>query len=555
MSTVLPPAAPTLTLPNGGAPVVVTATGDARALAALQAGASLEVVALARPSRGMLEVMTDQGPLQLKVQPPGTLPPIPEGARLTLQVGGNGAVMVTAVNGRPLGGPPVIGGVGNPALPGLPQPGVAGAAVGPGVSGPSVAAMPLPGAGGAVPPAAPAANPAPFGLTATVIRPAVTPVQGGAPPPSLPSPGQPLPANLPAGTQITVRIAGIEIPPPGGMVPSPTAPKPAQGGAPGVGAHPGAGPAPQPGGVPVPSLPAAPSPPSVLPGGAAVPLLAGTVTAHPPGGQAVLSTAIGTVSVPTAETLPAGTVMRLEVVGAPQMPVPTASPPPTRPEGLTAQGWPALSETMETLARSDPQALDTLMRAIPAAGPRLAAAMAAFTGSMKSGDGRGVIGEGVGKALEKAGRRDLAERLRSDLSDLAQDAGRSVGGGEWRLHTLPFSHGAQVDPIRLFVRGSAAEDERHRTGPGGGDQRFILDFHLTHLGRLQLDGLVRREDKLFDLIIRTGEALPQPMRMDIMAIFTQASELVGTKGTVVFQSGGRWLDIRTDETGPTRVEV
>mgnify|MGYP001810620475 FL=1 len=210
---------------------------------------------------------------------------------------------------------------------------------------------------------------------------------------------------------------------------------------------------------------------------------------------------------------------------------------------------------METLARTDPQALEMLMRSIPAAGPRLAAAMVAFTVAMKSGDGKGVIGEAPGKALEKAGRRDLAERLKADLSDLAQDCGRPVGGGDWRMHTMPFSYGGQVDPVRLFVRGPAAEEERRRAGGTGNDQRFILDFNLSSLGRLQLDGLVRREDKLFDLIIRTGEPLPQQMRMDIMAIFAQAAELVGTKGTVAFQAGGRWLDIRTDPIGPTCIEV
>lgn len=545
MSSVLPPSAATLTVATGGAPVVVSAVGDAKVLQALAQGDTLEVVALSRPSRGMLEVMTEQGPLQLKVLPPSTLPPIPQGARLVLQVGEGGLNML-AVNGRALTGATLTGGlVPNPA--GL----VLNTASNPGLLSPQTQTQNSPAAGPAplVQTGVPQAQPGqPMGITATLVRPAQTaPFQGFATPPQ---PGQMPPANLPAGTQLTVRIAGIDPPPfqapPGQPAPLPGTANAAQQGVPQK-------PLPMPPGQPPSPLSGASS---SLPPTSAAPVLAGTVTAHPPGGQVVMSTTIGTLAVPTAENVAVGSVVRLEVVGAPTLPAaPAAAPPVPRAEGLTPQGWPALSDAMETLARNDPQALDVLMRSIPAAGPRLAAAMVAFTGAMKSGDGKNVVGETSNKALEKAGRRDLAERLKADLADLAQDAGRMVGGGEWRMHSMPFVHGGVVDAIQLFVRGTNADEEKRQAGGTGNDQRFILDFRLTNLGRLQMDGLVRREEKLFDLIIRTGEALPQQMRMDIMAIFTGAAELVGTKGTVAFQSGGRWIDIRTDQAGPTRVEV
>ncbi|MGE4278239.1 MAG: hypothetical protein AB7G62_01545 [Magnetospirillum sp.] len=546
MSSVLPPSAATLTVANGGAPVVVSAVGDAKVLAALAQGDTLEVVALSRSSRGMLEVMTEQGPLQLKVQPPATLPAIPQGARVLLQVGEGGMNML-AVNGRTLAGVTLPTGLSpNPA--GL----VLNSGTPAGLLAPQNTAQ-NPQAGGFAPLAqtgtAPAPPAAPMGITATMVKPAQsTPFQGFATPPQ---PGQMPPANLPAGTQLTVRIAGIEPPPFQSFAGQPA--KPA-GFAPAVQQN-----VPQRPMTAMPNLPQMPLQPTTLPSltpTAAAPVLAGTVTAHPPGGQVVMSTTIGTLAVPTAESVAVGSVVRLEVVGAPQLPVAvSATTPAPRAEGLTPQGWPALSDAMETLARSDPQALDVLMRAIPTASPRLAAAMVAFTGAMKSGDSKGVVGETSNKALEKAGRRDLAERLKSDLADLAQDAGRPVAGGEWRMHSMPFVHGGVVDAIQLFVRGSNADDQKRQAGGTGNDQRFILDFRLTNLGRLQMDGLVRREEKLFDLIIRTGEPLPQEMRMDIMAIFTGAAELVGTKGSVAFQSGGRWIDIRTEQTGPTRVEV
>lgn len=553
MSAILPPSANPVPPASSAGPVPVSVTGDAKALAGLPAGALIEAMAQARPTKGVLEVMTADGPLQLKVLPPATLPPIPEGARLLLQTGPNGGLSLMAVNGRALGGA---------ALTGLPSGILGGPVLGGGVlgSGPQAnaqtAANPVQHGVQTASPAIVQTGTAP-GITATLIRPAQNP--GG---PVGPAAADGLPNNLPAGTQLTVRIAGIQPPQPQ-TGPNPTgnptpnspltsAPNPAHAAQQGV-QHKPTMPQPAPPGGTVPPLPATATSPSAS--GAPL-MLSGTVTAHPPGGQAVLATRIGTIAVPTAQSVAIGSVIKLEVVAPPN---PAAVPPPAvaaaKPEGLTAQGWPALTDTMETLAINDRQALDMMMRAIPQAGPRLAAAMVAFTWAMRTGDARGIIGDNTTKALDKAGRRDLAERLKADLSALSEDSGRPVGGGDWRLHTMPFAHGGQVDPIHLFVRGTDGSDARNQAGSANGDQRFILDFNLTSLGRLQLDGLVRREDKLFDLIIRTGDPLPQQMRMDIMNIFTQASELVGTKGSVAFQAGGRWIDIRTDHAGPTSIQA
>lgn len=557
MSSVVPPSAVSSPVSGGGTPVVVTVSGgSAQALAGLAAGTMIEAVAQARASKGVLTVTTAEGTLQLKVLPPSTLPAIPEGARLMLQVG-NGAtgmaLNLVAVNGRALAGV-MLPGTLAPALLGAPA---LGAAVGGnGGATPSASSAPagmageskvLDGNSTAPMGAASAQQPATPGITATLIRPA----QASSATPAPPGQGQALPPDLPAGTQLTVRIAGIEAPAahPAQTVPgnAPAAPS---------GQNTGQQSAPHNSAPSSNMATTLPLPTGIGPQAAGqMPILTGTVSAHPPGGQAVLNTAIGTLALPTAETMAVGSQIRLEVVGAPQLPANPTAPTVARPEGLTPQGWPALSESMETLAANDRQALDLMMRAIPQAGPRLAAAMVAFTGAMRSGDGRAVIGDAPSKALEKAGRRDLAERLTADLADLAQDSGRPVGNGEWRLHTFPFSHGAQVDPIQLFVRGAEAEEQRSKSGGTGNDKRFILDFNLSSLGRLQMDGLVRREDKLFDLIIRSDKPLPQDVRMDIMAIFTQSSEMVGTKGSVAFQSGGRWIDIRTDSTAPTRIEA
>ncbi|MBC7908607.1 MAG: hypothetical protein H7Y60_17905, partial [Rhodospirillaceae bacterium] len=233
MSTAIPPAPPPApsSSTGGGAPVGVTVVANAEILAELPDGAMLEAQAVARAAKGMITAMTANGPVQLKAN--GPLPPIPEGATLLFQVlnkNGEATLRLLAINGRALGGGvlggptlggPVLGGLSLPGgvtmgglltpgtgVLGAPQPGLAQ----PGMAQPDGTAA-LAGAKVALPGAA-----APLGLTATIIRPAMAPGVALAPELGTPA-GQPgmltggLPPNLPVGTQITVRIAGVGMPP------------------------------------------------------------------------------------------------------------------------------------------------------------------------------------------------------------------------------------------------------------------------------------------------------------------------------------------------------
>lgn len=536
MADAIPPTPPTLTLPapGGGGPVAVSVVaGNADVVLKMLDGALLEAEASARAAKGLIELTTADGTtLQLKAPPGIQLPPIPAGAKLLLQKL-DGQLTLVAINGRTLGGalPPAAAG-----LPNLP-------------TSPAVTPQAAPLAGAATTPSVPPQ--APLGLPATILKPATEPPPPGA------TAG--LPPDLPAGTRLTVRIVAVQ--PPGPSQPAPPTPA----------ATPGATPIPQP--APTPTIPGAapqpaavPQPQAQVPAGVpgqilpdALPRLPGTVLAHPPSGSAVVQTPVGTLSVPTHGDLPTGTQMVLEVVGEPLPPLAAAAPQSAAPSGLTPQGWPALSQALEVLATADqPQALEQLLRVIPQPDTRLAAAMAAFGGALRSGEAKGLLPESSVRGIEKAGRKELASRLKADLEALDADSGRPVAGGEWRAYTMPFLSQGIVEPIRLFVRRAGEDgDGGKRAGgaKGATDERFILDFNLTRLGRLQLDGLVRREDKLFDLIIRSGHPFEPEMRRDILGIFTNASELVGTKGTVTFQSGGRWIEFPPAPPAPTRIEV
>lgn len=598
MSSAIPPAPPPAAPPPpASAPVVLSVVADkaaAEALARLQAGAVVAATLAAADrgggDKGTVRVMTADGAsLELRL-PPGQPAP-PAGAQLAMQyISQNGlpAFKLLAVNGRPPGIPvmPPPAGALPPDLAALLGPG-GGARAPTGQTSGQTPGQP-PGPQGAMIQPGPAGAPAvispglaagPVGLTATVIRsgpPEATMLPANAGVPGLEDAGR-LPdmlSGLAAGSRLTVRIAAMAPPPAGalggGGQPVPTAT--AQMSAPAAGGgQPPAGQPPPPqgtsplqpqahGGSPLPGQPAMPPgaqaapapPPAAAPPAAPAIILPAVVVAQPAGGAALVQSAAGTLSIDVGVPLPVGGVLRLEVIGRP-LPPPPLSPPASPPQGLTPDGWPTLDQAVDTLLATDRQAADMLMRMIPQAGPRLAAAMSLFAGAVRSGDSRQLLAEPVTRGLEKAGRRDLADRLRKDFLDLADDAARPVGKGDWQAITLPFAHGADIDPISLYVHRPVNEDGQG--GRRGDEQRFILDVRMSVLGRIQLDGLVQKDTKRFDLIVRSAEPLPAAMTRDIAGIFAECGQLTGIKGQVTFQAGRSFVELPPADAPATRIVV
>ena len=646
-STAIPPAPPPLPAPIQAAAVpvlTVVAGSDSGGLAAaLPTGALVTVSVQAMEGKVLLQVATASGAsLDLKLPPSLQLPSglqLSANADLTLQLvqqGGMPAFRLLAINGRPLAGggplagaPPLPGAAADPLLaPGGGEGGggnSAALALNPAASqtgrGAAVTLAPLgqTGMGGPAPLAeGPLAASGPLGLTATVVRPAPAgaafspgadgqPAATPAPPPGF--------ADLPPGTQLTVRIASITPsdaappPPPAMAGAAPASPAAAQGmppmpsplpGSPAASAaasggtgerQPGGGQQNGPPSGTAPPDPAASPPQSSAAPGAAAPAvnppapnlqphlpspglpqssvaqssvaqssvaqssvaqsaaasasasptvtLTGTVIAHSPGGSSLIQTPAGLLSLPGGPAMAAGDSVRLDVVRPPVPP--PAGTGPAEQQGLGPNGWPALSTAADVLAQADRLAADQLIRMIPQANPRLAAAMAVFAGAVQSGDFKKLGGEGAIKGLDKAGRRDLVDRLKRDFLDLADEAQRPRGAGDWQVVTLPFAHGASIDPIHLYLRRlNEGEDQG---GKPGQEQRFILDVRLSRLGRIQFDGLVSRPNKRFDLIVRTAEPLGAEICRDISGIFAECGQLTGITGTVGFQSGRSFVEL------------
>lgn len=569
---------------------VVADKAAAEALAKLQAGAVIAATLSASEgkgpdSRGVVQVMTADGSsLSLRLPPGQPLPP--DGAQLAMQyISQNGlpAFKLLSINGRPTGALPLQpqpGGLPNlPDLATLLGPG--GGAKAPAGQAPAA----QPGPAGAPVITSPGLAAGPVGLTAIVIRSGppgavMMPPNAGAPGLDMSQPPPESLTGLASGTRLTVRIAAMAPPgqnaagggqpiptataqtqsaappPPAGQAPAPQAP----GMPPATTAAPGTPPAPQPlhppqaippgpaatpGGLPAATPSAAPPPPQAV-------TMPGIVVSQPAGGAALVQSPAGMLSLDVGTPLPIGGTLRLEVIGRP-LPPPPMAPAPGPPQGLSPDGWPTLDQTVDTLLQSDRQAAEQLMRMIPQAGPRLAAAMSLFAGAVRSGDSKALLSEPVTRGLEKAGRKDLADRLKKEFLDLAEDSTRPMGRGDWQAITLPFAHGANIDPIDLYIHRPPNDDEGG--GKKGAEQRFILDVRMSVLGRIQLDGLVQKDIKRFDLIVRTAEPLSAAMCRDIAGIFAEAGQLTGIKGQVSFQAGRSFVDLPPAGAPATQIVV
>ncbi|RAU22769.1 DNA polymerase III [Paramagnetospirillum kuznetsovii] len=595
-----PPPTPVQTTATGSAVLTVVVSSGAEALAKLPAGSLVAATLAAVESKTLIQIKTASGEtLELRLPPNLALP---ENAELSLQTvsqGGGLALKLLAVNGRPFPFGPQLGGglpgAGGLLLPDLQGPGIggkAGAALGAGQG--SAAAFGVPPTNAL---AAGAGQPQPpLGLTATVIRPA--PAGSVMPPPgsplatmqgaqaATPPPGF---ADLAPGTQMTVRIAGIV--PPGAGAPVPPLPGQGQQGQPqsqtgsqqqqpqsqtppspptgpqsagpsgAAPAFPNSPLAPTPGGG-QPATPTATVPQQSVPPGATAATasptqpvqLSGPVVSHSPGGTAMVQTQAGLVSLPSGPNIAVGSTLQLDVVAPPVPPPPSTSAAASEGQGLGPGGWPTLSSAVDSLAQLDRQTADQLVRMIPQANVRLAAAMSIFAGAVRSGDFKLLASDGVTRGLDRAGRRDLAERLKKDFLALTEEAERPRGDGEWRAITLPFAHGAQVDPVRLYVQRVSGEDKT-KGGAKGQEQRFILEVEMSRLGRLQFDGLVQKDTKRFDLIIRSAHPLGPEICRDISGIFAECAQLTGIKGAVGFQSGRAFVELPPCDAQGTRIMV
>jgi len=269
-------------------------------------------------------------------------------------------------------------------------------------------------------------------------------------------------------------------------------------------------------------------------------LVTGVVTAFTPHGRPVLQTPLGLM---TLEALPdnvrVGSQIQIDVMpSAPPRPAATLST--SFPETFVqTRRWPALEEVFSHLAQrsvGDPPPQQPL----PQANRQLGANIMLILGALRIGDIRTWLGESA-TILENE-RPELAARANDEFAQLARTF-NETSPNDWRTAILPFFNGGHLAPVQMHLRGGKSEKGDGRQAEGS---RFIIDIELSRLGRIQLDGFIKKQSgdkKGFDLIVRTDQPLPHLMRRDIHDIFSSFGEAAGLSGAITFQARARFVDV------------
>ena len=580
MSSVLPPSLPTSAAQTAGAvlsPLTVADKASAAALAQLLPGSTLQGQVQVNTATNQITIATDTAgtlTLQAKGAVAEALTP---GADVTLQVvpapDGQMTLRVLAVDGqavaRPLNLPPPPNLLN--ALPNvvLPDPTAANAAQAPAPSPPQPAAPGLLATlvrPAVLPPTGPGASTPPAAITVMAentlaASEAVTPSSSPSPaaaPVSLPPQSGGLPPNLPTGTTVAVLIQEVISPtsPPAAAAISAAPASTASGAAAADTAA--AKPAPAAGN----GVPPALSGPAPATDSSAPAILTGKVVGTIPGQRVMVETPIGTLSLPPVAALKPDVLVRLQVVSPPM-------PPPVDEAAAGPQGGgdpvKVLTEAAAAALAQDDPVLQQVMADVPQLDTRLAATLSLFA---KAVDRR--LGQGGGETAAEEGEaaaidpKSMAGKASNALRQMAGEAARYVGqDGAWLGFKVPVDTGGLIAPVQFFVRQPPQDDgtvqrDGDEKGSGGlahnRDQRFLVELHLTRLGRFQMDGLVQRTDKRFDLIVRTQDPLPRDMRNDITDLFITTTEAAGSRGSVIFQAGGRFVGL-TKAAGPTKMTI
>ena len=515
-SVVATPAPVAINLGNSANAIVLIDANPA--LANLNIGSLIQGVVIGRDARGQTIVEADFGRLTLS-----TRIDLPVGSTVVLQVQTAGAritAIVLSINDQSIGNPLRL-----PLLPSLqtiapnPRPASTGtAAPAPAGEGSSPAAEIVLSTGTVV--------------TAVILRPAAPVATAAGASTGLAA--APDSAQLPEGSQLTVRIVEVRPPTNLGSPPDLGSPTPEAGSetqhANAAGSS-ASGPAPR-------SSPQFGSDaPEVSGSGGTPKQIVATVLGPGAKGQIEVRTPIGTIELPLPSNPPTGSTIILEQEGEPKLalPSPLGAATPAEAAANLSNDWPALRQAVAVLESSQARGIPDEMVALPRPGPQLALGLIAFVAALENRSTTAGLGAAAIRQLGTLGQADLAAQLRIDFEHLSALANEN-GEADWRSFFIPVVADRMLSQVRLFLR----RREPRRDGQVGrlpvvsGGQRFIVELELSRLGAVQIDGFLK--ERQLNLILRSHHLLAQSLRKALEVIFSDALAAADLTGALGFQT-------------------
>jgi hypothetical protein len=259
----------------------------------------------------------------------------------------------------------------------------------------------------------------------------------------------------------------------------------------------------------------------------------------------LVETVLGTLSLVPRLALPPGSLLLLDAQGAFDDLTPV-----TAGRATTASDWPALQATLSAIGHTAPELAAQLRSDLSAtAGEKLAATFLLIVASLRGGSAVPWPGAAIEHALALAGRDDVKQRLAGDLGALREIAADSATQ-PWQVFILPILDGETIRPVRLYLRREEKSDDgRQRTNEKSA--RFVLEFELSRLGALQIDGFIRH--RRFDLVLRSHAPLAPALRTEVSRIFHDRIAAAELSGEIDFATVSRFsiapLDALRDRIG------
>ena len=205
-----------------------------------------------------------------------------------------------------------------------------------------------------------------------------------------------------------------------------------------------------------------------------------------------------------------------------------SAPPPN-----TASAFAPLEEVARAAAAEGgalQQAINTLL---PRPGPALAAQLALYVGALRQGSAASWLGSSASEQLDKIGKGRTSQRLAASFTEAAQANSGADRAAGWLSLTLPMADAGIIQPIQLYIQRRRDEEEKGERPDTEQGRRFLIDFTLTRLGGIQLDGLARAGR--LDLIVRTGLPMAPDLRGDLDRLFADVTSARGLAGALIFQ--------------------
>jgi hypothetical protein len=268
-------------------------------------------------------------------------------------------------------------------------------------------------------------------------------------------------------------------------------------------------------------------------------LISAQVAATTPSGQPILYTPLGVMITDEKLSLLAGQKIKLQIIPN-KIRIPTDITPELRvSDYFNFREWTNLEKMIEEIRTTQHSInMESIISKIPKPDNKMTAKMLFFLQALKGASIKNWLGIDNSIFLEKT-NPDLFKQLDEDFLILSRNL-IEPGTNEWRTTIIPIMNGLGLDHFQFHTQDQSFHKENHADKKGA---RFIIDLELSHLGRIQIDGLTRKTNKNFDLIIRSERDLGNQIKKQINTIYLNFSKIMTFSGQISFQVNKKFAEI------------